>query len=156
MAYAFPPSPTVGQVYKSNGRTFQWNGATWAATAVPTNTTAPVFISVAPPPNPVPGSLWYDSNNSNLNIYYRDLNGGQWVGVVPYPDNVIDQQGGVFEGPVYLNYELPNNPLAAITRGFFYENLPKYLFDNNYMVAGNGINIDTVGNVIQIDSGLIV
>ena len=156
MAFSFPPSPTVGQVYKSNGRTFQWNGVTWTATTVPTNTTAPVFISVSPPPNPVPGSLWYDSNNSNLNIYYRDLNGSQWISVVPFPEDVIDQQGGVFDGAVYLNYEIPNNPLAAITVGYFDSQLKAYLTDNFFLTAGNGVSADTLGNIVSIDSGLVI
>lgn len=156
MAFSFPPSPTVGQVYRSNGRTFSWNGVTWTATAVPTNTTAPVFISVSPPPSPVPGSLWYDSNNSNLNIYYRDLNGSQWISVVPFPEDVIDQQGGVFDGAVYLNYEIPNNPLAAITVGYFDSQLKAYLTDNFFLTAGNGVSADTLGNIVSIDSGLVI
>jgi len=155
MAFNFPPSPTVGQVYKSNNRTFQWNGNTWTATAVPTNTTAPVFISIAPPPNPVPGSLWYDVNNSNLNIYYKDLNGSQWVGVVPFPDNTIDNQGGVFDGAVYLNYTIPNNPLAAINVGYFDSKLKAYLADNFFIKAGNGISTDAAGNITRIDPGLV-
>lgn len=155
MAYSFPPSPTVGQVYRSNGRTFQWNGVTWTSTAVPTNTTAPVFISVSPPPNPVAGSLWYDSNNSNLNIYYKDMNSGQWISVVPFPDDYIDQQGGIFEGPVYLNYDIPNNPLAAVTRGFFDTQLPAYLSANDYLTSGNGVTIDAAGNIVRIDPGLV-
>jgi hypothetical protein len=156
MAFNFPPAPTVGQVYKNNGRTFQWNGNTWTATAVPTNTTAPVFISISPPPNPIPGSLWYDANNSNLNIYYKDFNGSQWVAVVPYPDNVIDQQGGVFDGAVYLNYEIPNNPLAAVTVGYVDNAIQAYLTDNLYLTAGNGVSADTVGNITRIDSGLVI
>ena len=155
MSYSFPPSPTVGQIYTSNGRTWSWNGVQWTAVAVSSPTSAPVFVSISPPPNPIQGSLWYNSNNSDLNIYYKDLNGSQWVSVVPFPDNVIDQQGGIFDGAVYLNYEVPSNPLAAITRGFFYENLPKYLFDNFYMTAGNGVSIDTVGNITSIDPGII-
>ena len=155
MSYAFPPAPTVGQVYKSNGRTFAWNGVAWTATAVATNTSAPVFISIAPPPNPVAGSLWYDANNSALRIYYRDLNGAAWVDVVPFPDNVIDQQGGVFDGAVYLNYDIPNNPLAAITVGYCGTKLKAYLNDNHYLTAGNGITIDTSGNIVRIDPGLV-
>lgn len=156
MAYSFPPNPTINQTYTSNGRTFKWNGVQWTATVVPTPTSAPVYISVSPPPNPVAGSLWYDSNNSNLNIYYKDLNGGQWVSVVPYPQDSITQNGGVFEGPIYAQYEIPNNPAAFVTSSWTQNNMVQYLELQGYMRAGNGIQISSDGNIITIDSGLIV
>ena len=156
MSYSFPPSPTVGQIYTFNGRSWRWSGVQWTAVAVSTPTSAPVFISVSPPPNPVPGSLWYDSTNSNLNIYYKDLNGSQWISVVPFPGNVIDQQGGVFDGAVYLNYDIPSNPLAAVTVGYVDSTLKAYLTDNSFLTAGNGVTADTVGNITSIDSGLVI
>lgn len=156
MAYSFPPSPTRGQIYTSNGRTWQWNGVQWTAVAVSSPTSAPVYISVSPPPNPVAGSLWYDSNNSNLNIWYTDLNGGAWVSVVPYPEDTIDQNGGVFQGAIYAQYLIPNNPAAFITVGWFQDQLVAYLTAEGYMRAGNGIQLDVNGQVLSIDSGLIV
>ena len=156
MAYSFPPSPTRGQIYTSNGRTWQWNGVQWTTLAVSSPTSAPVFISVSPPPNPVAGSLWYDSNNSNLSIWYTDLNGGQWISVVPYPQDSITQQGGIFEGPIYAQYLIPNNDSAFITVGWFNDQLVGYLTQNGYMKAGNGIQLDVNGQVLSIDSGLIV
>jgi hypothetical protein len=115
-----------------------------------------VYVSVSPPPNPIQGSLWYDSNNSFLNIWYTDLNGGQWVSVVPFPEDNIDQNGGVFEGPIYAQYLIPNNPAAFITVGWFQDQLVAYLTGNGYMRAGNGIQLDSNGEVLSIDSGLIV
>ena len=156
MAYSFPPHPTIGQTYSSNGRTFKWNGVTWAATVVPTPTSSPVYVSLSPPPNPVSGSLWYDSSNSNLNIYYVDLNGGAWVSCVPYPQDNITQQGGVFEGPIYAQYIVPNNSAAFITVGYFQEQLVAYLAQNGYTRAGNGITLDSNNEIISIDSGLVV
>ena len=156
MAYSFPPSPTVGQVYTSNGRTWKWTGTQWTAVAVSTPTSAPVYVSVSPPPKPVQGSLWYDSNNSNLNIWYVDLNGGQWVSVVPYPQDNIDQNGGVFEGPIYAQYEIPNSPAAFVTVKWVEDNLVAYLGQNQYMRAGNGVDLDSLGEIQSIDSGLIV
>ena len=129
----------------------------WTATVVPTSTSAPVYVSVSPPPNPVQGSLWYDSNNSNLNIYYVDLNGGQWVAVVPYPQDTIDNYGGVFEGPIYAQYEIPNNPAAFVTREWVEGNLAGHLATQGYVRSGNGVVIDPVlQQIVSIDSGLIV
>ena len=156
MAYSFPPSPTVGQVYTSNGRTWKWNGTQWTAVAVSSPTSAPVYVSVSPPPKPIQGSLWYDSNNSNLNIWYTDLNGGQWISVVPYPQDNITQMGGVFDGPIYAQYEIPNSPAAFVTLQWVEDNLVGYLTENLYTRAGNGVALDSNGEIQSIDSGLIV
>ena len=155
MAYSFPPSPTVGQIYTSNGRTWRWSGVQWTATAVSSPTSAPVYISASPPPYPVAGSLWYDSTNSNLNIYYVDLNGGQWISVVPYPMDSITQQGGIFEGPIYAQYEIPNSPAAFVTVQWVEDNLVAYLTQNQFTRAGNGVSIDANGEILAIDSGLV-
>jgi hypothetical protein len=115
-----------------------------------------VYVSVSPPPNPIQGSLWYDSNNSYLNIWYVDLNGGQWISVTPFPEDTIDQNGGVFQGAIYAQYEIPNNPAAFITVGYFQDQLVAYLTAEGYMKAGNGIQLDANGQVLSIDSGLVV
>jgi len=73
------------------------------------------FIGSSPPANPEPGNLWWDSSNSYLNIWYVDLGGGQWVSVVPYPAPAIGPEGGVFIGPIYGNYEIPDDPIAFVT-----------------------------------------
>ena len=156
MSYSFPPSPTVGQIYTSNGRTWKWNGVQWTAVAVSTPSSAPVYVSVSPPANPIQGSLWYDSSNSNLNIWYEDLNGGQWVSVVPYPMDTITQQGGTFEGAIYAQYLIPNNPAAFITVGWFNDELVGYLTDNGYIQQGNGVTLNPQGQIASIDPGLIV
>jgi hypothetical protein len=124
--------------------------------AVSTPTSAPVYVSVSPPPKPVQGSLWYDSNNSNLNIWYVDQNGGQWISVVPYPQDNIDQNGGVFEGPIYAQYEIPNNPSAFVTVSWVQNNLVAYLTGEGYMRSGNGVQLDVNGEILSIDSGLIL
>jgi hypothetical protein len=124
--------------------------------AVSTPTSAPVYVSVSPPPNPIQGSLWYDSNNSSLNIWYVDQNGGQWISVVPYPQDSINEYGGVFQGPIYAQYEIPNNPSAFITVGWFQDQLVAYLTAEGYVRAGNGVQLDVSGEILSIDSGLIV
>jgi hypothetical protein len=156
MAASFPPNPSVGQIYTSNGRTWKWQGTQWTAQAVTTPTSAPVYVSVSPPPRPIQGSLWYDSNNSYLNIWYTDLNGGQWISVTPFPQDTITQQGGVFEGAIYAQYEIPNNPAAFVTVAWVQDNLVAYLTGEGYMRTGNGVQLDINGEILSIDSGLIV
>lgn len=156
MSYSFPPSPTVGQIYTSNGRSWKWSGVQWTAVAVSSPTSAPVFVSASPPANPIQGSLWYNSNSAYLSIYYKDLNGSQWISVTPFPEDTINQQGGVFEGPIYAQYEIPNNPAAFVTSSWVQDNMVQYLELQGYMRAGNGIQISGDGEIIQIDSGVVV
>ena len=156
MAASFPPNPSVGQQYTSNGRTWKWTGTQWTAQAVTTPTSAPVYVSVSPPPHPIQGSLWYDSNNNYLNIWYTDLNGGQWISVTPFPEDTIDQNGGVFEGAIYAQYLIPNNPAAFVTVGWVQDNLVAYLTGNGYIKAGNGVQLNSDGQILAIDSGLLV
>ena len=86
-----------------------------------------IQVSSTPPANPIEGSLWYNNTNSDFNIWYVDLNGGQWVSVVPYPLNTISDQGGIFYGPIYAEYAIPDDPRAFITVGWFEDNLGNYL-----------------------------
>jgi hypothetical protein len=102
------------------------------------------------------GSLWYDSNNSNLNIWFVDLNGGQWISVVPYPQDNITQNGGVFEGAIYAQYEIPNNPSTFATTGWVRDNLDSFLSSQGYVRSGNGIVTDSAGLITTIDAGLII
>jgi hypothetical protein len=75
---------------------------------------------------------------------------------VPYPEDTIDQNGGVFQGAIYAQYLIPNNPAAFITVGWFQDQLVAYLTAEGYMKAGNGIQLDVNGQVLSIDSGLLV
>lgn len=155
MSFSFPPNPNEGQTYSSNGVTWQWNGVQWVSTKLPSNKTAPVYISISPPPNPVAGSLWYDSNNASLNIYYTDQNGSQWISVTPSPQDTITQNGGVFEGAIYAQYEIPNNPAAFITSGWFEDALATYLAEKGYARAGADVTLNADGEIININSSIV-
>jgi hypothetical protein len=70
--------------------------------------------------------------------------------------DTITQQGGVFEGAIYAQYEIPNNPAAFVTVGWVEDNLVAYLSGQGYMRAGNGVQLDSNGQILSIDSGLLV
>jgi hypothetical protein len=70
--------------------------------------------------------------------------------------DTITQQGGVFEGAIYSQYDIPNNPAAFITVGWFNEQLVAYLGDNGYMKSGNGVVLNSDGEIASLDSGLVV
>ena len=82
--------------------------------------------------------------------------GGQWISVTPFPEDTIDQNGGVFEGAIYAQYLIPNNPAAFVTVGWVQDNLVAYLTGNGYMKAGNGVQLNYDGQILAIDSGLLV
>jgi hypothetical protein len=128
---------------------------TWAATTVSTPTSAPVFVSASPPASPINGSLWYSTISSNLNIWYKDQNGGQWVSVVPFPTDVIDQNGGVFENAIYAQYDIPNNPAAFVTVGWVNGAVTAYLQDNAYVRSGAGVTINEASEISLIDCGTL-
>ena len=68
----------------------------------------------------------------------------------------ITQQGGVFEGAIYAQYAVPNNPAAFVTVGWVQDNLVAYLTGQGYMQAGNGVQLNLNGEILSIDSGLYV
>jgi hypothetical protein len=70
--------------------------------------------------------------------------------------DTITQNGGVFEGPIYAQYEIPNNPAAFVTSSWVQNSVSQYLESQDYMRAGNGITISNNGEIIQIDSGLVI
>jgi hypothetical protein len=75
---------------------------------------------------------------------------------VPFPQDTITQQGGVFEGPIYAQYEVPNNTSAFVTVGWVEDNLVAYLSGQGYMKSGNGVQLNSDGQILSIDSGLLV
>lgn len=154
MSFSFPPNPSVGQVYSTNGKSFKWNGVSWTSTKIESNKNAPVFISSSPPANAIEGSLWYDNNNGTLNVYYTDLNGSQWVNVNPQPEDTINTTGGTFDGPIYANYEIPVTANAFVTVGWTQSQISTFLASNAYIKAGPGIVLDSQGVITGIDSGL--
>lgn len=57
--------------------TSQWVDAS-PASVIPDK--APVTIATVPPENPLVGSLWWNTNDGNLYVWYQDVDGGdQWV-----------------------------------------------------------------------------
>jgi len=88
MAYDFPTSPILGQSYNpaAGGPSYAWDGTAWRMTSGGVN--SGVFIGDTPPPNPVHGQLFWESDTGNTFIYYQDANSGQWVQF-----NVADDAG---------------------------------------------------------------
>lgn len=153
---AFPPNPSPGQTVKQFGNVYKWDGLKWVADNVPNSTQGPVYISASPPANASQGDLWYDTIAGGLSVYIGGLNGGNWVGVTPYPENSVDQNGGTYNGPIYAQYPVPNNPIAFTTVGAVAAQIAQYLQANNYTVSGNGVNVGPNGQIVSFDCGTLV
>jgi hypothetical protein len=142
-----PPDPVNGALWYDPGSKNLYirdnTAATpeWVSLANPTNLTQ-TLISSVPPQNPYPGDLWFNPENGNFNIWYVDLDGGQWVSLVPYPQNTVTQEGGVFTGPIFAGYNIPDDPLAFVT----VEWVEQYIADNGTNVPlSNLSDVDNSG-----------
>jgi hypothetical protein len=111
MAYDFPASPTSGQTYTpSGGPTYTWDGTVWKTAS----TGAPVIVYSAdtPPGTPVIGTLWFNSADGNLYIYYSDGTSSQWVptttgtGTSVAPDEVVN-------GIITIASSAPSSPATG-------------------------------------------
>jgi len=79
MAFDFPSSPTPGQTFfdPASGARYSFTNGAWLQVA-----SSPVLkgtTSDAPPSNPDPGQLWWESDTGRMFIYYNDGNSSQWV-----------------------------------------------------------------------------
>ncbi|AEC52959.1 hypothetical protein SCRM01_011 [Synechococcus phage S-CRM01] len=84
MALNFPTDTSNPYIDVSSGLKYIFNptvGA-WESAIQP-----PVIISDAPPEDVrIPGYLYWDKQEGNLYIYYRDEDSGQWIQAVPNPE----------------------------------------------------------------------
>jgi hypothetical protein len=102
MAILFPQSPYVNQTYQSGNSTWTWNGEQWDLSAgtyvTPTGLTtalssyatqtfvntaltnsASVSVSDSTPSVTTTGSLWFNSTDCSLYVYYKDGTTNQWI-----------------------------------------------------------------------------
>jgi hypothetical protein len=59
-------------------------------------------------------------------MWYVDIDGGQWISVVPYPQEMVTTQGGTFEGPILAGYSIPADPLAFVTVQWVQDYIAEY------------------------------
>lgn len=77
----FPSSPYENQQVSFNGNTWIWDGIVWNLLNDGTTTGGGTSLEVSEtaPSNPDPGSLWFNSLDGNLYVYYEDDDSGQWI-----------------------------------------------------------------------------
>ena len=123
----FPANPVVGQeALLTNNVTYQWDGEKWNTQIVESYANTGGNPGKEPPPNPTPGTFWWDSVSGQLYIWYVDENSAQWM------------QAAVF-GRIYdsLGNEVTNSTLQA-------RNLPSGTYDLSLALEGEATYDNTV------------
>jgi len=167
-----PSDPTEGLLWYNtvDDTLYVWVGTlgggywTIANQAPPPSNNPTIRVSSSPPANPVEGDLWYDPDNSNFSIWYVDLDGGQWVAVVPYPEQYMPFEGGIFTGPIYAGYPIPNDQNAFVTVQWVEDRLsqegiqPTILTAKGSIIAATGpstpaeLTVGSDGEFLKVDS----
>lgn len=76
MAVDFPNSPTTGQVFTSNGKTFVYTGSRWDLQAY-TASKGSFYTGDSAPGSPLTGDIWYDTSVGKTYMRYD----GYWIEV---------------------------------------------------------------------------
>jgi len=79
----FPSVPYENQQVSFAGSTWIWDGVVWNllidGTTGGGGGGTSLEVSDIPPSDPDPGSLWFNSLDGNLYVYYEDDDSGQWI-----------------------------------------------------------------------------
>jgi hypothetical protein len=122
---------------------------------------ASVTVAITPPANPTQGSLWFNSSNGSLYIYYQDINSNQWVTPI-VPAGLIGSGGGGTGasttlnnlGTTAINSSLIPSVDNAVDLGTSSKKW-KDLYINGSVYL-NGATISSTGNVVNLPAGSTV
>ena len=104
----FPASPSTGQqATLTNGVVYQWDGKKWQTRIVESYVNTGANPGLTPPPNPSPGTFWWDSENGQLYIWYVDDNSSQWMQAAVL-GTTYDSVGNVVTNQTLANSNLPS------------------------------------------------
>lgn len=96
----FPNNPYENQQVSNSGQTWIWNGVAWDL-LIGSGTGAggtSLDVSETPPSSPTPGSLWFNSLDGNLYVYYEDDDSSQWIQPASSPYGSSGGGGSTFTG----------------------------------------------------------
>jgi len=97
----FPNNPYENQQVSNSGQTWIWNGVAWdllIGSGTGGGGTS-LDVSETPPSSPTPGSLWFNSLDGNLYVYYEDDDSSQWIQPASSPyGSGSSGGGGTFTG----------------------------------------------------------
>ena len=122
---------------------------------------ASVSVSDTPPDTPTQGSLWLNSSNGSLYIYYQDINSQQWITPI-VPAGLIGSGGGTSGASTTLNnlgttsinaslIPILDNTVDLGTSSKKWKDL--YLNGSVYL---NGATITSTGSIVNLPAGSTV
>lgn len=78
---SFPNNPYENQQVSNSGQTWIWNGVAWDLLIGGSSAGGGTSLDVSEtaPADPTPGSLWFNSLDGNLYVYYEDDDSSQWI-----------------------------------------------------------------------------
>jgi hypothetical protein len=106
VAINFPSNPVPNQAFTAAGVTWTWDGSKWIMSAIAGggggSGGASITVADIPPNNPIQGSLWFNSANGQLYVWYNDGSSAQWVTVVNQGLGglYLPLSGGNMSGPI--------------------------------------------------------
>lgn len=100
MALNFPANPYPNQEVSADGTVWIWDGTVWnlLASGGTTGSGTSLVVSETPPSAPASGSLWFNSIDGNLYVYYEDADSSQWIQPASSPFGSSGGGGGTFAG----------------------------------------------------------
>ena len=93
---SFPNNPYENQQVSNSGQTWIWNGVAWDLLIGGSTTGGGTSLDVSDtaPSDPSPGSLWFNSLDGNLYVYYEDDDSAQWIQPASSPYGLGSSSGG--------------------------------------------------------------
>jgi hypothetical protein len=93
---AFPRVPYENQQVSNSGHIWIWNGFAWdlLADGATGGGGTSLEVSDTAPTDPDSGSLWFNSLDGNLYVYYQDNDSGQWIQPASSPYGSGSSGGG--------------------------------------------------------------
>jgi len=88
MSINFPNTPSTNDTYVVDNISYVFDGTKWVARGFDDRESTVAISETAP--TPAVGSLWWNSIEGNLYIYYEDNDSSQWV---PTTSTVIGPEG---------------------------------------------------------------
>jgi len=92
----FPNNPYENQQVSNSGQTWIWNGVAWDLLIGGSSSGGGTSLDVSDtaPSDPSPGSLWFNSLDGNLYVYYEDDDSAQWIQPASSPYGSGSSGGG--------------------------------------------------------------
>ena len=140
----FPSVPYENQQVSFAGNIWIWDGVVWNLLNDGTTGGGGTSLEVSdiPPSNPNPGSLWFNSQDGNLYVYYEDDDSGQWIQPANSPYGSLGGGSASFTGGLVSSattFASTVNFQGAITAAVAENIIPFHYMNSNDFPSAAGV-----------------